>query len=279
MVKKRIQFTLTVEQAKELIVIAVSKHSVFKQAVKAGKILFKGGTTVSRLTELLYDYPLRISGRITARGTTAAAKKSNLPHSILVEKGNIVSIDPEILTISQTLGPDDLVICGANAIDARGQAALMAGSSGGGKAGRSIVYWRNRNVNCLITAGLEKLIPGNLRQLTDQINRENIDLAWGMAVGLILLPGHLITELEAVKLLAEVNCYAIGAGGIGSAAGSSVLEGYGDKKEIDKLINILKNLKSHSNQPAGLPDSLVECRPGSPDCADHLSCGYLKNRF
>lgn len=36
------------------------------------KILLKGGTTVSRIAEIALGIPLRISGRITARGTVAS---------------------------------------------------------------------------------------------------------------------------------------------------------------------------------------------------------------
>ena len=68
---EHIQFTLTVEEGKALLARGVMQHPRFIEAQQTGKILLKGGTTVSRVAELAIGTPLRISGRITSRGTVS----------------------------------------------------------------------------------------------------------------------------------------------------------------------------------------------------------------
>jgi len=48
-----------------------------KGAVEKGRIILKGGTTVSAIFEEMVGMPLRISGRITRRGTITAKNTSN----------------------------------------------------------------------------------------------------------------------------------------------------------------------------------------------------------
>jgi hypothetical protein len=50
--------------------------------------------------------------------------------------------------------------------------------------------------------------------------RKDVDVSCGMAVGLIPLYGKVITEKDAVEILAKSNCKVIGKGGILGAEGS-----------------------------------------------------------
>ncbi len=271
---KKLQFNLTVEEGKNLISRSVVSHPAFKKALVQGKILFKGGTTVSKISEIIIDEPLRISGRITTRGTTGGQGLSQAPHTVLLENKQWTNIDGQLLEISRKLGPQDLVICGANALDCEGHAALMAGSPGGGNVGSAISAWYTEGVRCLVTAGIEKLIPGNLQKIANKTGRKQVDLAWGMAVGLILLPGKVINEIEAVKILADVDCYSLGAGGLGQAQGGVVLEVVGTDKEIKVVREIVEDVKDDENTVSGAPQSLKECYRGVPGCSRHLACGY-----
>lgn len=128
------QVTLTPNEGKRLIAEAVSTLPELQQALKNGKVLFKGGTTVSALTEKLLGIPLRISGRISARGTlTSVEADPRTPHSLLVDRGVPKNVDQEILTAVRCLGLGDIAIVGANALDRYGNTAMMAGTIGGGR--------------------------------------------------------------------------------------------------------------------------------------------------
>lgn len=270
----KIQVTLTVEEGKEIISLGILKHPLLLNSFKNGKIIFKGGTTVSRITEKLIGVPLRISGRITTRGTVSSITTLNSPHSILLEDGNWKNIDETIVKEAQGFSNNDLIICGANAFDYKGRAALMAGSPSGGNVGQSMSSWYSEGATILIPVGIEKMIPGDLEQIINKSSRTGKSLSWGMSVGLIPLNGEIFTEVEAIRKLANVECFVIGAGGLAEAQGSTTFEIWGTKIELDKIIEILKSTKGNITCVSGDKGSLVECKAICGNCARHLACGY-----
>ncbi|MDW7661965.1 MAG: hypothetical protein SCL54_11160 [Bacillota bacterium] len=169
---------------------------------------------MSRIAEKIVGKPLRISGRITQRGTVADNVGKSGAHSIIYQQGNVNNADETIDNDALKFGTNDLIIIGANAIDLFNNAAILAGSLGGGLVGKSINLWNVEGVKVIVAVGLEKLIPGNINEIVKRTNRKNKFLLWGMAVGLIPIQGEIFTEIEAIKMLANVDCFTIAAGGI-----------------------------------------------------------------
>lgn len=266
------QLTLTVSEGKKLIALAVAQMPEVQSALKSGKILLKGGTTVSVVAETLVGTPLRISGRITPLGTKSARVTVDAPHSILIERGEPRGIDDDIEKVVLGMGPGDVAICGANLIDQYGNAALMAGSPLGGNPGRVISALVAEGITTIIPAGLEKLTPGSIAESTLAATRQGIDWSMGMAVGLIPIPGQIITELTAFSLLARVEATVIGRGGIVGAEGATTFVVEGSKSEVQRLCHLAMKLKGARTSAAD--GSLEECRRGCPNCDRHLGCVY-----
>jgi hypothetical protein len=106
-----VQISLTVSEAKRLIAKAVISLPEVKEALKNGRVILKGGTTVSAICEEMLGMPLRISGRITGRGTvTAKSLSREYAHSVLVEEGRVSNIDETIVEVAQGLARNDVVI-------------------------------------------------------------------------------------------------------------------------------------------------------------------------
>ena len=53
-------------------------------------------------------------------------------HFLLYEEGQVRRVDDCLEQVLERLGPGDLFLTGANALDAFGHAALLIGRSGGG---------------------------------------------------------------------------------------------------------------------------------------------------
>lgn len=271
------QVTITVNGAKWLISRAVTSHPTVKSALKEGKVILKGGTTVSCIAEELLGIKLRISGRITKRGTIGSLNSMDSPHSILIENNQWTNIDDNFLQTALELGPRDVVIIGANAIDTDKNAAMMAGSPGGGNPGKALTALMTEGTKVIIAAGLEKLIPTKIPDIIrHNTSRKNCELSMGMSVGLMPLYGELVTEIEALKILFNVNAMVIGRGGINGAEGSTTLIIDGDETSTKKAIRevIKLNTKSLSAEK----DSIKECKTGSPGCKYHLACIYSNKR-
>ena len=108
-----IQVTLTVHESKRVIAKGIMRLPVVREALRSGKILLKGGTTVSAVCEELVGRPLRISGRIVPSGAKAAQALSAGFHSVLIEHGEWRDVDDTLEEAIESLGAEDVAILGA----------------------------------------------------------------------------------------------------------------------------------------------------------------------
>lgn len=271
------QVTLTVPEAKLLIARAIASLPEVQRAAEDGKILLKGGTTVSALSEILAKMPLRISGRVTPRGTTSAKHvAADYPHSILIEKGRVRNIDATFVDEVAGLGRGDVVVMGANALDIHGNAAMMAGAPLGGGPGRAISGMMAEGVTVIIAVGLEKLIPCSVSEAVRAAGRRDVDVSYGMAVGLIPLVGRVVTEREALAIMADVRCTVIGRGGIFGAEGATTMVIDGSPEDVERALKAVEGVKGAETN--GLEGSLLECDEESEGCKSHLACVYREQR-
>ncbi len=266
----KVQVSVTPNEAKLLIAKAISQMPSVCSALKNGKILLKGGTSVSAVAESLVFRKLGISGRITKLGTKSGKSSANF-HRILIEGGKVkeVATDLAVEETAVRMGKGDILICGANAIDVNRRAAIMVGHPLGGTAARIIPAIMSRGVNTIIAVGWEKLIPCTIEEALAAAGRETVDLAMGMAVGLVPLWGRVITETDAVSMITGVKATMIGAGGVLGGEGSSTFIMQGEKRQVKRAWEIVQSIKGA--EISGTPETLIECTPGNPRCADYLT--------
>ncbi len=264
--------TLTVAEGKRLIAKAVTRMPEVIRAQQSGRILLKGGTTVSAIAEELVGVPMRISGRISPRGLKTARAICDAPHSMLIEAGRWRNVDGELPEVVASLGEDDVFVIGANVIDAHGGAAMMAGSPLGGNPGKVMTGVMAEGITTIVAAGLEKLIPGTVDQAVRAAGRKNVTLSMGMSVGLMPIFGQIVTELEATKLLAPVECQIVGRGGVDGAEGGVALMVSGRDDDVESVFRLVLELKGTGT--SGAAESLEECEQASRGCQGHRACVY-----
>jgi hypothetical protein len=265
---------MTSAEGKRMIAKGISSLKRVKNALKKGRIVLKGGTTVSAISEELIGKPMKISGRITTLGTkTGKFVPGNTdPHSLVIEKGKVSNIDEQWEETMARLNPGDCLITGANIIDVYGNAALMAGTMFGSRPGPWIQGAWTEGIHAFIAAGLEKLIPGTVNEVIRVAGRKRVGKSYGMAVGFFPLFGEVFTEIEAIESLAQVECTVIGKGGIFGAEGGTTVLVDGRNDEVSKIEEIYR--KMHGSSVSGTAESLVECEAGSPSCKKHIRCLY-----
>lgn len=271
---KRIQFSLTVSEGKWLIAYAISRMENVQNALKNGKIIFKGGTTVSCVAELLTGTPLRICGRISSRGAVSSAIRSGAAHSLLYSKGQSVGIDEDYEDRLLGMGPEDIIITGANIIDAYGNAAMLAGSPAGNHCGRGMSAMAVEGAQVIVAAGLEKLIPGNVSDSIKNSRRKGVDDSRGMACGLFPVTGEVVTELDAIRMISGAAAVLIGKGGVFGGEGGCLFQVWGLEGEIGRLGQALG--MCYGKGISGATESLAECSFPCAGCREHLSCCYKR---
>ncbi len=281
----KIQVTLTAEGAKRLIAHAIAGLPEVQSAMANGKILLKGSTTVSAVSEILCGTPLRICGRIDSLGTATANKKTEGAHSLMLVKGKPENIDSCFAEAAENMEPGDICIAGANLVDIDGRAAIMAGSPLGGAPLRVLASLQTEGVKTIIAAGLEKYAPCCLDDSLAAASRKGIGFAMGMASGLVPIAGQVINEVDAAYILGAEEVCVIGRGGIaGCEGGTTLAVTVKDDCAEDFFETVREANRLGASAVSGEKESLASCLAThcGPTGAGHKSCCYraerLKNR-
>lgn len=267
----RAQISLTVPEGKVIIARAIASLPEVRRAFESGRILLKGGTTVSVLAEELVGVPLRISGRMSPRGTKSSGTGLlETPHSILVEAGQWRNVDDDLPSVVSSMGHQDIAVLGANIIDSQGRAAMMAGRNLGGYPGQVMTGLMVQGIQVIVAAGLEKLIPGSVDDSVRHAGLVGCDWSMGMSVGLMPIVGRVITEVEAMQIIAPVTCIVIGRGGVDGAEGGTTLVLKGEAPDVQRAIDSVLAVKGA--RTCGSAESWPECRAGNLNCREHHCC-------
>jgi hypothetical protein len=160
-------------------------------------------------------------------------------------------------------GRDSVVVKGANAIDPDGNAAVFMAHPEGGTIGWSIGTIVARGVRLIVPAGLEKLIP-SVKTAVALCGQATLDHSQGLKVGLMPLSGaKLVTEIDALRILAGVESHHVASGGNHGSEGAVTLVAEGSPPMVEKAVAIAQSVKGEPSLETrkGICET---CVPSSP---------------
>jgi len=239
------QIVLTVSESKRLIAKAVARMPIVKHAIKNGMVIIAKGTTNTYVAEELIGRKIPHGAYVLGRTYPEKAGK-RLQHvedikELVLVKGKLrddLSLDDAV----RLLKPGDVVIKGANALDYQNKTAgVIVGSSSAGTTGKILPYVGARKAHLIIPVGLEKQVAGNAIDIVRKM-RQPVESLNDIPT-MFLLTGHIVTELEALKLLADVSPFQAAAGGIGGAEGSVRLVCRGTKQNVENALKLAKQIQ------------------------------------
>ena len=217
---------------------AVLELSEVKSALNNHYVIICNGTTNGYLARKLSGDNIQVrnftAGIIQDHSLKVVPQEQRLPPLIL-KKGKIV--DDEYLTILPSLNCDDVIVKGGNALDNQGNVGILTGADDGGTIGR--IYGR------VVTQGIKLILPVSLRKMIYSVNQASnklgktvIDRSDGWKVGLFPVSyGKVITEIEAMKIIFDIQATLVSSGGFENSAGDLVFLAEGE----DSNLQILKN--------------------------------------
>jgi len=250
------QITLTPPESKRLIAMAVVRLSEVKKALKEGIVVVCLGTTnafvAQELCKKSVDPSRFAAGVILPQGTCVIPKERRMKEFVFV-KGKLTEMGLD--DVLPKLGPSDVVIKGANALDPSWTAGIFLASETGGTIGKILGIVSSRGVKLIIPVGLEKFIPSSIKEVAPETGIFGFDYSTGVPVGLIPISGRIVTEIEAVKILTGADAKVMGAGGLSGAEGSVTLLVSGSEEQIVKLQKIVENIKGKIR----FPEITVNC--------------------
>ena len=265
---------LTSPESKRLIGKAAAAMPLVREVQKnGGRILISPGSTTGYVLEELSGEKIdlaRFPCGTVAHGRTCRTPEDRLD-TVIWENGCFHVPEPlgrdSAAKAAASLGRNDLLIKGANAIDREGNAGFLLGNPYGGLILAFAQAHAVRKCPILIPVGLEKLIasvPAADRAIQ---GRDGYARSFGRPCGYFTLDdGIILTELEAIEILSGCRAVQVAAGGLGESAGSVTLSAEGSEAQIEQLYRILKSIKG---EPP-VPEWKMLCR----DCEKHCDYPY-----
>jgi hypothetical protein len=238
--------TLHPAASRRLIAKATVELPEVKAAMKKGYIIIARGITAAYISEELFNIKIepkthQTFGLITNSATNGNTAPPPCTKHVLKDGKPIENADSGVEI--KNFGPNDVFIKGANAVDPQGNAGIMASSLKGGTWGMFTPHVTVRNSNLIITVGLEKLVPS----VAEASAHSGVYYyKWSLGLPAKLVPaitGKVVTEIQALGVLAGVKAYHICSGGVGGAEGAVTLSIEGDEAHVKKALDLVNSIK------------------------------------
>jgi len=242
----RALFVFTPAESKRFIAKAVAHLPEVRKAKEEGEIVIgHGSTNVCVAEEILGECPQAekfLSGQII-HGILCVTQAEEKPPIIVIRKGKPV---PPELTMEETLKKFDaesVFIKGANAVDPEGNVGMFVAHSSAGTIGYSYGLLCARGCQLIVPVGLEKLIP-SVPQASKRCGQGTFYYSQGLRIGMIpIMNAKVITEVQAFRILFDLEAVHVGGGGVNGSEGSVVLVAEGIKKNLDQAIALSETIK------------------------------------
>lgn len=231
--------------SKRLIGKAVAALPEVQDAYLRGRLSISTGTTCKYVVEELTGdniEPYRYSVGMIANSTLTSSVPEDRDCPRFLVKGELQK-DLEALKFFDQFEKGDVVIKGGNAVDPEGNAGVIVANNQGGTIGGVLSFLSVRGIPLIMPIGLEKSIASVI----------DASSGWGqltqsrsMGLDIWLYPvtcGLVVTEIEALGILAGVAARHVGSGGVAGSEGAVVLLIEGRKKDVEKAWDIVQSVK------------------------------------
>lgn len=239
---------LTVSESKRLIAKGIAANKEVQDRLKNGIVIITLGTTNTYIAEELANLEAPrgsfVTGRIYPGWKEDFAKGLKRHPEIVLIKGEVTDIS--YTDALARMNANDIVLKGANMVNyTKRQAAVCVGAPDDGTVGKLRKYTDQGKGRWIVPIGLEKETTQDLFEMQQLVNGST-----RRDKGTVLLnttQGNIYTEIEAIKEFADVDVFVTAKGGIDGAEGGVSLIICGNKQEVDKAKDIVKQV---SGEPA-----------------------------
>jgi len=239
-------FVFTPAESKRLIAKGVVQMPEVQEALEKAYVCVVGGTTNGFIAQELGGLDIApetyTAGTSTSRVlcvTPADARDPNIP--LVLHKGEIV--DKTLPEVFDDFHLETVVIKGANAVDPEGNVGVITSGFDGGTVAATIGYMSSTGMQYIFPVGLEKLVP-SVPEAARWTGSKTFDYSMGAQFGMYSLSnGIVLTEIQALEVLADVDAMHVASGGIGGSEGAVVIAAEGTEEQVKRAIEIVESIK------------------------------------
>lgn len=277
---KRVQIVLSPPESKRLLCQALLEYGPVKNALSNGIVAVHPSSSTYHLYSILVGRRpegVWMAGMIIPRGTCIEGRchaefeadgyddlsnPANFPYTWVFRAGQL---DPEPIKLSDILaqiGKGDIYVKGVNAADAYGYTGVLMASLAGGTIGLTIKAAKKQKFDLICMAGLEKFIPGSIKEVAPETGRPITKDALGIPCGLLPIKRPAFSEITAFQELYGVKAIPVASGGVGGAEGSIMLVLKGEEDNLIRAMEGIKNIKGTPSPEVKIPDCKTCHSPG-----------------
>lgn len=244
--------SLTPSESKRLIAKGVAALPQVKQAMARGLVIIARGTSNTYVAEELLGNRIEpkceyLRGCIVNGELGANTRRGGGPDLVLRD-GKLIGVRPQ--DAIKEFSADDVFLKGASAVDASGEAGVLAAGSDGGTIGYALTTLIARRAHLIVPVGLEKLVP-NVAEASRRCGVFRFKYSTGLPCALVpLVNAEVVTEVQALAILARVRATHVASGGIGGSEGAVVLALEGSDESVERAFGIVKSVKGEPPVPA-----------------------------
>lgn len=239
---------LTPAESRRLLAKAVAALPEVLAAYSGGRLaMLSGGTTSFALEEVTGERlePPRFSMGMSADGMlTMSVEEGRVNGRCFVQGQRVDTPYPDFV---KTMGRGDVIVKGANAVDATGTIGILLSNENGGAVGSFYGPAAARGIPIVCPVGLEKQIA-SVSEAAAGWGQATLDYSMGVRVGMAAISTALVvTEVQALAVLAGVRARVVACGGIGGDEGAVImlLEGSGEK--LAAAVTLVEGIKGEPN--------------------------------
>lgn len=237
-------FTLKSAESRRLLAKAVVAMPEVQKAFKSANVILAGGTTNAYIAEELtgekYDPRLCTVGVSTSGVVCVTEPESRKLFPIVYKKGTPMP-DMTIREALDDFSIDSVVIKGANAVDPDMNVGVITSGFDGGTIPVVLGTVTSTGMKMITPVGLEKLVP-SVKNACKAVGARRIDVSLGADFGMYhLATTDVVTEIEALKILFNVDATLVASGGIGGNEGAVLLAVDGDENDVNTCVDFVTN--------------------------------------
>jgi hypothetical protein len=235
---------LTPAESRRLLAKAVAALPEVQAAYANGRLaILSGGTTSFVLYEVTGEHlaPPRFSMGMSADGMLTQSIEEGRVNGRCFERGGRVDVHyPDFV---KTMGRGDIIVKGANAVDATGTVGVLLSNENGGAIGSILGPASARGIRIIAPVGLEKQVP-SVAEAAEGWGQTTLDYSMGIKVGYCAVTAALVvTEIQALAVLASVRARVVGCGGIAGNEGAVILLVEGTEANLERGIRLVEGIK------------------------------------
>ena len=238
---------LTVPESKRLIAKGVAEMGIVKKALAEGIVSIAKGTTNGRVVEEITGEEIDRSQYVTGRTFPSKGAKGGVDLSaslpdVVLKDGEKVDGLTSIESVAK-MKQGDVFIKGCNALNYRQKlGGILIGHHAGGTIGGTLGTVVARKIHLILPVGLEKSVYADMNDISKAARSDDEYVDGGPT--LMPVSGHIVTEIEALEILAGVKSLLISAGGVAGAEGSVWLLVEGEKPQIEKALEVIEECRN-----------------------------------